>query len=92
MALNDAGVMSAEELHAFANYLKKTSEDLTTIMSRTVKTMDYVNQGWDDKVQQKFNEEFNEALNTIADLVNAMEQHSEYVHRKAGIIDEYLHS
>ena len=92
MALNDAGVMSAEELHTFANYLKQTSEDLTNIMSRTVKAMDYVNQGWDDKVQLKFAQEFNEALNTIADLVSAMEEHSEYVHRKAGIIDEYLHS
>ena len=81
--------MSAEELHGFANYLKQTADNLTGLMRQTIKEMDYINQGWNDKVQQHFYTEFAQALNAIADLVDAMEEHSAYVHKKASKIDDY---
>lgn len=92
MALNDSGVKSAEELHAFANYLSNTGARLTELMTQTVRELDRVNQGWNDVKQAEFTERFQRSLDKVADLIDLMEEHSKYVHFKGRQIDDYVNS
>ena len=89
MAVKDAGVVSAQELHAFGNFLKKSEDDMVALI-RAIHTEIYrVNEGWDDKVNREFTDQFNAYIDNVARLVELLDNHSRFVHRKATAIEQY---
>jgi uncharacterized protein YukE len=89
MALKDAGVVSAQDLHAFGNFLK-TSEDEMVALIKSIQTEVYrVNEGWDDKVNREFTDEFDTYIDQVARLVELLDEHSRFVHKKATAIEQY---
>ncbi|MBQ7443035.1 MAG: WXG100 family type VII secretion target [Bacteroidaceae bacterium] len=92
MAEKDAGVVSADELHHFANYLSEAESRLSELMGRTISELENVNQGWQDRKQAEFTEDFTQALDAIAQLADLMAEHSRYVHFKANQIEDYTNS
>lgn len=89
MSYKDAGVVSAAELHTFGNFLKHSEQDIIDLIKRISREVIRVNNGWDDKVNQKFTEEFGQYISTITKLVELLEDHSQFVHRKASAIENY---
>ncbi len=89
MAYKDAGVVSATELHAFGSFLKRSEQDIIELINRISTEVIRVNEGWDDKVNQKFTENFGQYISTITRLVELLEEHSQFVHRKASAIENY---
>ena len=88
MALKDAGVVSAQDLHAFGNFLK-TSEDEMVALIKSIQTEVYrVNEGWDDKVNREFTDEFDTYIDQVARLVELLDEHSRFVHKKATAIEQ----
>jgi uncharacterized protein YukE len=89
MAVKDAGVVSSQELHAFGNFLKKSEDDMVALIRGIVNEVYRVNEGWDDKVNQEFTIEFNTYIDQILKLVELLDNHSRFVHKKATAIEQY---
>jgi len=89
MAIKDAGVLSAQELHAFGNFLKKSEDEMVLLIKAIVAEVYRVNEGWDDKVNQEFTDDFNNYIDQVAKLVELLDSHSRFVHKKATAIEQY---
>ena len=91
MAVKDAGVVSAQDLHAFGNFLKKSEDEMVTLIRSIITEVYRVNEGWDDKVNREFTDEFNTYIDQVAKLVELLDNHSRFVHKKASAIEQYNH-
>lgn len=89
MAVKDAGVLSAQELHAFGNFLKKSEDEMVSLIKAIVTEVYRINEGWDDKVNQEFTDNFNNYIDQVAKLVELLDNHSRFVHKKATAIEQY---
>jgi len=85
----DAGVVSAQELHAFGDFLKRSEDEMVTLIKSIVSEVYRVNDEWDDKVSKEFTDEFSTYIEQISRLVELLDHHSQFVHRKASKIEEY---
>ena len=89
MAVKDAGVLSAQELHGFANFLKRSEDAMVSLINSIHNEVYRVNEGWDDKVNREFTEEFDTYIDQVARLVELLDNHSRFVHKKATAIEQY---
>ena len=89
MAEKDAGVLSAQELHAFGNFLKKSEDEMVLLIKAILAEVNRVNEGWDDKVNHEFTDDFNNYIDQVAKLVELLDSHSRLVHKKASAIEQY---
>ena len=89
MAVKDAGVLSAQELHGFANFLKRSEDEMVSLIGSIHNEVHRINEGWDDKVNREFTEEFNTYIDQVARLVELLDNHSRFVHKKAIAIEQY---
>lgn len=89
MAVKDAGVLSAQELHAFGNFLKKSEDEMVLLIKAIVTEVYRINEGWDDKVNHEFTDDFNNYIDQVAKLVELLDNHSRFVHKKATAIEQY---
>ena len=85
----DAGVVSAQDLHAFGNFLKHSEDDMVSLIRSIQNEVYRVNEGWDDKVNHEFTAEFDTYIDHIAHLVELLDGHSRFVHKKASAIEQY---
>ncbi len=83
-------IVDPEELRRFAQNLKKFSTDMRQRITLLGSQLAALAKSWRDQEQQKFADEFEQHMRTIARFVEVIERHVPYLHRKAEIIDEYL--
>ena len=84
-----ADVLSAEELHAFGNFLMRSKDEMITLIRGVVAGVYRVNEVWKDQVNQEFTEDFNSYIDQVEKLVELLESHSQFVHKKATAIEHY---
>ena len=63
---------------------------LMVALIKSIQTEVYrVNEGWDDKVNREFTDEFDTYIDQVARLVELLDEHSRFVHKKATAIEQY---
>ncbi len=82
--------MNPEEVRRFAEELKRFNVELQSRMASLQARFTALGETWQDQEQQKFAEEFREAMKTLRQFVEASNQHAPYLLRKAQRIEEYL--
>lgn len=88
MSFKDANA-DIEELDLFRLSLVAYANALQNETARMITAMNQVNQTWDDKIQSKFMEEFEQNLSNIAKMQDLVFQHSIKVKKKIDILREY---
>jgi uncharacterized protein YukE len=83
-------IMNPDEVRRFAEELKRFNTDLQSRMSLLQARFAALGETWQDQEQQKFAEEFQQALRGLKRFVEASQQHAPYLLRKAQRIEEYL--
>lgn len=83
-------IVDPEELRRFAHNLKRFNGELEGQMAALHGQLNTLSQTWRDQENQRFAEEFEQALQSIGRFVAAAEQHVPFLLRKAERIEEYL--
>lgn len=89
MALKDAGMQSAQEIHAFGNFLKRSEDEMTVLIKRIATELNRVHRIWDDDQNRKFTMEFRPYVDQVKKMIEHLDRYSKYVHRKAARIEDY---
>ena len=84
-------IVDPHELRRFAHNLKSFSGELQSQLSVLRSQMLGLSQTWRDQEQEKFTQEFEQAVAVIGRFLAASEQHVPFLLRKAERIEEYLH-
>jgi len=92
MAYKDAGLTSVQDLYDFENSLRRYQDDLVDSTNAAIRAMHTINESWDDKVQARFMDEFADALQGVKRMAEMIDNHRQYVRRKAQILDSYTNS
>lgn len=92
MSNRDAGLTSLEDLYSFEHSLQVYYDSLVNSTNNAVRSMNIINESWDDRVQAAFMEKFMEALKGVQNMARLIEEHKHYVKRKADQLAEYTHS
>lgn len=83
-------IINPEDVRRFADELKRFNSELqagaTSLQARFLALGDT----WQDQEHQKFAEEFRAAMRSLRQFVEASNQHTPYLLRKAQRIEEYL--
>ena len=82
--------MDPEEVRRFAQELKKFNTDLVNGMSSLQARFAALSETWQDQEHVKFAEEFKQTMKVLKKFVDASNQHTPFLLRKAQRIDEYL--
>ncbi len=83
-------IVDPDEVRRFAHQLKRFNAELQGQMSSLHGQLMSLSQTWRDKEQQKFSEEFERTLQSMARFVDAAEEHIPFLLRKAERAEEYL--
>ena len=83
-------IMNPDDVRRFADELKRFNTDLQTGMASLQARFVALGDTWQDQEHQKFAEEFRAAMRSLKHFVEASQQHSPYLLRKAQRIEEYL--
>lgn len=83
-------IIDPENVRRFASNLKRFNEDLRANMTAMHAQMNELSATWRDQEQQKFQQEFEVALQAINRFVDATNQHVPFLLRKARRAEEYL--
>lgn len=86
----DAGVGNLEDLNRFVRDLERYRDQLIESTDTAARSFNYVTNTWQDKQQQKFAMEFDQAINGIKKMVSLVENHSKWVRTKANILAAYV--
>lgn len=87
--IKTADVTDPDILDNFANYLSQVEAQLGDLITHTIHQTNDLSEHWRDIKHQEFIEKFKEALDTISDLMDLMNEHSNYVHFKAEQLRTY---
>jgi len=83
-------IVDPEQLRRFAHNLKRFNSELQSQMQTLHGQLKHLAETWRDKEQQKFNDEFEQTMQSIAKFVEAAEEHVPFLLRKADRVEEYL--
>ena len=72
---SDAGVKNIEQLAMFGKNIKSLGQNMYATMQAAQQRMNAVCEGWQDKQNDKFREQFN---NSVQDIKRMSEQFAEY--------------
>ena len=78
------------ELRRFAHDLNRFTNDLQQLLGGINGKMRSLEQTWRDQEQKKFAESFAATAKMIANFVEASHEHTQFLNRKAGLIEDYL--
>jgi len=84
-------IMDPEKVRRFADELQRFNTDLETRMSLLHARFAALGDTWQDQEQEKFSDEFKQAMKALKKFVELSRQHTPYLLRKAQRIEEYLH-
>ena len=83
-------IVDPEQLRRFAHNLKRFNSELQSQMQTLHGQLKQLGETWRDKEQQKFSDEFEQTVQSIAKFVEAAEEHVPFLLRKADRVEEYL--
>ena len=83
-------IVDPEQVRRFAHNLKRFNSELQTQLLALHGQMKNLGQSWRDKEQQKFMDDFEQTLQSVAKFVEAVDEHVPFLLRKADRAEEYL--
>jgi uncharacterized protein YukE len=83
-------IMNPEDVRRFADELKRFNTDLQARMASLQARFQALGETWQDQEHHKFAEEFRATMRSLKQFVEASNEHSPYLLRKAQRIEEYL--
>jgi len=83
-------IVDPEQVRRFAHNLKRFNSELQTQLLALHGQMKNLSQSWRDKEQQKFMDDFEQTLQSVAKFVEAVDEHVPFLLRKADRAEEYL--
>jgi WXG100 family type VII secretion target len=78
------------ELRRFARDLNRFKADIQTLVSGLQGRLRTLEQTWRDQQQQKFSQEFEQAMKGFNRFLDLSDQHVSFLNQKAAHIEEYL--
>ena len=84
---SDAGVRNIEQLAMFGTNIKVLGQNMYATMQAAQQRMNAVCEGWQDKQNDKFREQFN---NSVQDIKRMSEQFTEYSNYIAKITSKLM--
>lgn len=88
----DASAKSIDDLRQFELALKRYQDALIQSTNDAVRAMNTVNQGWNDKVQVQFMQQFAEALKGIKQMAELVDERRRSVHVSIEKLQDYLNT
>ncbi len=85
----DAGVRSIPELRHFGKQMQQMGEQMYKVMLDAQKRMNYVSQGWQDDINDKFKERFGVSVNHIKKMSDEFTQYNKYIQSQCDILENY---
>ncbi len=82
--------MDPDEVRRFAEELKRFNSDLQNSMTSLQARFSSLGDSWQDREHEKFAEDFKQTMKAMKKFVEASNQHTPYLLRKAQRIEEYL--
>lgn len=92
MASKDASLVSAQELHLFGTFLKRSEEDMKSLIININREVSRMSEEWDDKENLKFTDRFYSYIDHVVKLVETLDDYSKFVHSKADAIEYYVNA
>ncbi|MBL9128637.1 MAG: WXG100 family type VII secretion target [Verrucomicrobiales bacterium] len=83
-------IMNPDDVRRFADELKRFNTELQTGMASLQARFVALGDTWQDQEHVKFAEEFRSTMRSLRHFVEASNQHTPYLLRKAQRIEEYL--
>lgn len=83
-------IVDPDELRRFARNLQKFNTDVQDWLTMLRGQLVGLGKTWRDQENEKFVEEFEQHMKTIARFVEVTDEHIPYLLRKADHIDQYL--
>lgn len=83
-------IMDPGEVRRFAEELKRFNLELQNRMSLLQARFAALGDTWQDQEHQKFTAEFRDAMKVLKKFIEASNEHTPYLLRKAQRIEEYL--
>jgi WXG100 family type VII secretion target len=78
------------ELRRFAGDLNRFNNELQGLLSGLHGKMRALEQTWRDQEQRKFSEAFEQTAKGLAVFLESSHQHSQFLAKKAALIEDYL--
>ena len=83
-------IMDPEKVRRFADELQRFNTDLENRLVLLQARFSALGDTWQDQEQDKFSEEFKQAMKALKKFIELSKAHSPYLLRKAQRIEEYL--
>jgi uncharacterized protein YukE len=78
------------ELRRFARDLTRFNSDLEALMAGLRNRLKELERNWTDQEQKRFTQEFELTVKTLRRFLDASAQHTTFLAKKAGHIEDYL--
>ena len=86
---SDAGVKNIEQLALFGRNIKSLGENMYSTMQVAQQRMNAVCEGWQDKQNDKFREQFNRSVQDVKKMSEQFTEYSNYIARITAKLQEY---
>ena len=86
---SDAGVKNIEQLALFAKNIKNLGQNMYATMQTAQQRMNAVSEGWQDKQNDKFREQFNKSVQDIKKMSEMFTEYSNYIAKITSKLMEY---
>lgn len=88
----EVGVRSIADLKRFGSDLKMLSEQLSNAFMTAERKMHTVCDGWNDRNNMKFMEDFTQSSKSICKIAEQMSEYSKYIAQSCDILEMYQHN
>lgn len=86
---SDAGVRNIEQLAQFGKNIKSLGQNMYSTMQNAQQRMNAVCEGWQDKQNDKFKEQFNQSVQDIKRMSEQFTEYSNYIAKITAKLMEY---
>ena len=86
---SDAGVKNIEQLALFGKNIKSLGENMYSTMQVAQQRMNAVCEGWQDKQNDKFKEQFNQSVQDVKKMSEQFTQYADFIARITSKLQEY---
>lgn len=86
---SDAGVKNIEQLAMFGKNIKSLGQNMYSTMQNAQQRMNAVCEGWQDKQNDKFKEQFNKSVQDIKKMSEQFTEYSNYIAKITAKLIEY---
>ena len=86
---SDAGVKNIEQLALFGKHIKNLGQNMYQTMQAAQQRMNAVSEGWQDKQNDKFREQFDRSVQDIKKMSEMFTEYSNYIAKITSKLMEY---